>query len=477
MLTRLGYEVATSTAAATASTAASTLSPAELAAARRALTVAPVKLNQPFPKTFKVWRAVPGGVAVPRFWAAQTWPERVGAATRNDSPGLPAPRLAAFAASLRPELRQPEAAEAVLAALGGSSPGASGGGVLSLPTGFGKTTVALYVASRLAVKTLVLVHTEVLLKQWAQRVAQCLPQARVSLVRGATLDLEGDVVVAMIQTLTARAYAPQTFAACGLLVVDECHHVGAEVFSQAMFGLALPRVLGLSATPHRKDGLTRLVHWFLGDMAFAVQRTDQANVRVSFLDYVCPRYAQPPPVNRRGDLCFASTVRLLVEDEARTELVARCALRLAREGRHVLVLSQRRAHCAALAERLCALGADAAAFVGGAKEVPAARVLVATYSLASEGFDEPRLNALVLATPMSDVHQACGRVLRGGGAGTYPQIVDVRDRWGALLGMQAKRRAFYLRSGFSLCRDDLGKDREDLGEASRAPVECMLDDD
>jgi len=434
------------------------LSAAQRARALRELSVAPLSLQDPYPKKFKVFQQLGGaaggaaggpaaGLAVPRFWAeAAGWPA---AGSDARAPGEAAPALAAFRGELRPALRQPEAAAAALTALR-----AGGGAVLSLPTGYGKTTVALWLASRLRVKTLVLVHTSVLQEQWAQRVAQYLPGARVSYVRGGALDLSGDVVIAMIQTLVSRAYPPSTFDPCGLLLVDECHHVGAEVFSRAMFGLALPMVLGLSATPERKDGLSRLVHWFLGPLAFREQRTAQANVRVRFVTYACARYAQPPPVNRRGDLCYAGVMAQLTEDAERTALVVAEAAALARAGRQVLVLSHRRAHCEALAAGLVAAGVDAATFLGArgkaaAREVPAARVVVATFQLAAEGFDEPRLDALLLATPASDVHQASGRILRGGG-GADPLIVDVVDAWGVCFAQRAKRRGFYLKSGFTL---------------------------
>ena len=332
-----------------------------------------------------------------------------------------------------------------------------GGGVLSLPTGYGKTTVALHVASQLAVKTLVVVHMDFLTRQWAERVEQCLPGAKVSYVQGGSMDLSGDVVVAMIQTLVKREYPP-AFDDFGLLIVDECHIVGAEVFSSAMFGLAIPLTLGLSATPHRKDGLSRVIHWFLGPIAHRVERTGQADVAVRFVKYWHPRFAQPPPQNRRGELCFTSLVGCLARDDERTELVAGLAAQLARAGRHVLVLSQLRDHCKDIAARLVERGEDAATFLGGQKTVPENRVLVATYSLAATGLDVPRLDALVLATPKSDVHQASGRILRkasSGAAGAEgPVIVDLVDGWGVCYAQRAKRRAFYRRCGFAIADAD-----------------------
>jgi superfamily II DNA or RNA helicase len=261
----------------------------------------------------------------------------------------------------------------------------------------------------------------------------------------------------MIQTVLARRFPPAFWAPFGLLVADECHHVAAECFSGAMFGLGgLPRVLGLSATPRRRDGLTRVLTWFLGPVAFEAVREGGGNVEVRVVDYACERYRGPVPTNRRGDVCFTSIVSAIASDEDRTALVADRAAECAGAGREVLVLSHRRAHCEALWRALGARGVDAGLYLGGTREVPKTRVVVATFALTSEGFDEPRLNTLVLATPSSDVVQACGRVLRGGSGGSSahaPLIVDVFDRWGPCYAQAARRRGYYRGAGFRVAGD------------------------
>ena len=416
---------------------------AQVSRARKDLRVVPVLPGTPFPKAYKMYVVDDsGGLVVPLFWAAEA------GLVALAPPRLPprAPGLEDFTAELRDALHQPAATAAVQAALA-----ERGGGVLCLPTGFGKTTTALHVAHALGVKTAVLVHKGFLADQWAERVAQVLPRARVSRVQGPERDFSGDVVVVMIQTLVSRQYDLSN-EGIGLLVVDEVHHIAAEAFSHTMFLTAgIPRRLGLSATPVRKDGLTKVLHWFFGPTAFSVERTAQANVRVLLEKYDCPAYRLPPPVNRRGDVCYASLMSLLVADPARTDAVARRAADLARAGRQVLVLSHRRGHCADLAARVNDLTAPgtAATYLGGDGACPGAQVVCATYSLASEGFDCPRLDALVLATPASDVNQSCGRILRGNEAASKI-IVDVVDAFGIAYAQSAKRRAFYRKAGFDV---------------------------
>lgn len=410
--------------------------PDNLKRVRKDLVVAPLDLMNPFPKTFRVYLETPTSLVVPLHWARQHF-----GLEDVRPPPHPAAHLE-FVGALKPELHQPEAVAAVQ-----RSWQESGGAMLSLATGFGKTTCAIYLAVQQRVKTLVIVHKEFLARQWEDRIRAHVPAATVSRVQGNACDTSGDFVIAMLQTLVSRKYPASTFASCGLVVADEAHHISAPGFSQAMWALCAPRMLALTATPDRRDGLGRLVTWFMGPLAFRRERTNTQSTTVRAVNYKCAAYQEPPPVNRRGDVCFASVMTALVQDPRRTELVAQHAARLAGEGRHVLVLSHRRNHCLEVCALLRKDGVDCATYMGGDTQVPDARVIVATYALTSEGFDCPRLTALVLGTPASDVVQSCGRVMRGAAA-HEAIIVDIVDAWGVCYAQHAKRRAFYRKSGF-----------------------------
>lgn len=413
-------------------------SPDVMRKVRAELTVSPFSPQTPFPKNFKLYTETIDAVFVPPHWALKAFEH----APVDDARPRGHDVDIEFHGQLRPDLRQPEAVQQVLGAWT-----LHGGAMLCLPVGFGKTTCALFLACALRKKTLVVVHKAFLAQQWEERIRQSVPKATVSHVRGPDCDTSGDFVIAMMQTLISRTYPPAVFEACGLVIADEVHHIGAEVFSRAMMGLHAPRMLGLTATPERRDRLGKVVEWLVGPIAFQLKREHQTSTHVLVVPYSCPRYMNPPPVNSRGDACFTSIISHLVEDDERTELVAQHAERLARDGRDVLVLSHRRVHC----QRVCAMlrqhGVDCDTYLGGDKVVPRARVLVATYALTSEGFDCPRLNALVLATPASDVEQSSGRIMRGS-ATREAKIVDIVDQWGVCFAQHAKRRGFYRRSGF-----------------------------
>ena len=167
---------------------------------------------------------------------------------------------------------------------------------------------------------------------------------------------------------------------------------------------------------------------------------------------MCADFDGPPPVNRRGDVCFTTIITRLAANAHRTGVVAAEVRLLADDGRDVLVLTHRRQHARDLCAAVAALGVDCGTYLGGDKAPPDTRVIVATYALTSEGFDLPRLDALVLATPASDVEQSCGRVMRGS-ADKGAVIVDVVDQWGVCFAQHVKRRALYRRSGFTLADD------------------------
>lgn len=399
---------------------------------KKELTVTPLAFNDPFPKPFRVFTETPTKYVVPMHWA-----RRHGTLIDRRLPPSPAPLT--FRGALRDDLFQKEAARRVL-----ETWNEHGGAILCLPVGFGKTTVALYLASIVKKQTVVLVHKSFLKDQWVDRVHQCLPGARVTVIQGDNMDASGDVVVAMIQTVLSRK---PTLSNVGLTIIDESHHLAASHFSQCMWGLCSQYTLALTATPRRRDGLMRVVEWFCGPVAFHTTRKDQDSTVVFIKKYQCDAYRGPPPTNRRGDVCYASMISALTSNELRTQWIARLVTSLDPDDQ-VLVLTHRRAHAHNLSHAIRDEGVESVAtYLGGDKACPDTRVIVATYALTSEGFDVPRLNVLVLATPASDVEQSCGRVMRGS-AHVGATILDVLDDWGVCWAQHAKRRAFYKASGF-----------------------------
>ena len=316
-----------------------------------------------------------------------------------------------------------------------------GAAMCVLPTGSGKTVVALAVAARMAVRTLVVVHTTVLLRQWQTRAAEFL----CTLERGTA----EPIGIEMLQTLRARPKPAVTF---GLVIYDEAHHVCARAFSRVMLKLQPHFALGLSATATRADGMHLMLPLFFGS---SVTRAATAmSCAVQPLAVPCFGVVAHTTMNRSvGRACvnIARLVTDLSQCAARTAIVVRCAASLVSRGRRVLVVTQRRAHCTEIHAALLALGVDCAAMLGGSSAVPdACSAIVGTTGVVQEGFDVPWLDTLVFATPQVAVVQVVGRILRRANENS-PLVVDLVDTSIVPLVCQyRKRRLQYISGGHTV---------------------------
>ena len=405
---------------------------------KKELTVRPI-VNTEFglaPPSFKVFKETKQGrLCVPRFYGLEKFGE-----PRGDTRPDPAPGAIRFVGKLRDETHQNEAFTKAVS---------TGHGVISLPCGYGKTTVALAIAAHFKLRTMIIVHKEFLATQWRERIQQFCPGSTIGTVQQDRIETNCDFVVAMLQSLSLKEYTFEQFESVGTLIVDEAHHICARVFSQALFKVCPRHVFGLTATPERKDGLTKLLYWFLGPPLFSVERENQGQVHVHTLNYDCPAFHEGVPCNRLGKVSLVQMITDLVENPDRNEMLVRVIQGLST--RTVLVLSDRRAHC----EELHARFPDTSGlYMGGmkARDLEATskkKLIFGTFSQAHEGLDIPALDTVVLVTPKSDIKQSIGRIMRETGVKKNdPWIFDVCDNWSLLHAMYQKRKKVYKAGGF-----------------------------
>jgi len=332
-----------------------------------------------------------------------------------------------------------------------------GGGILSLPTGFGKTCVSLYILSKLKLKTLIIVHKEFLMNQWIERIKQFLPSATIGIIQQNKVDIIGkDIVIGMLQSLAMKEYESNMFETFGFTIIDETHHISSKVFSKALFNVCTKHMLGLSATPIRKDGLTKVLNWFIGDIFYSVQRENQTSVDVNIHRFKCKEYTKDPPLNKLGKISLATLINNLVVIEERNILICKLLNNCVTKGRKIILLSDRRNHCELLHEKIKEEMPDftSGLYMGGMKqdklnESEKCDIILATFSLAHEGLDIPSLDTLILATPKTDIVQSCGRILRETvGKKNNPLIIDIMDMYASLPAQANKRKKYYIESGF-----------------------------
>lgn len=315
-------------------------------------------------------------------------------------------------------------------------------GIISLQTGGGKTVCALFIASQLRVPTIILVNSTFLKDQWVSRIKQFLPKARVGIVQGTVCDVaDKDVVVCMLQSLALKDYPPTTFDSIGFVIVDECHHIASEAFSQAIPKVVSKYMLGLSATPERKDKLMYVINWFLGDIIYQSDTKDKIDkkVEVEIYDYESHNEKLDEVIYNSSDVMFTTLmINKLVEYEPRTKFIADIVQDVLNSAgttpRQLLVLTDRVEHCENLQKAInrpidsCILTSKVPVETRE-KWYKSKKILIATYQMCKEAFDVETLNTLILATPRPDIDQIVGRILRTDKTTrtVSPLIIDIVD--------------------------------------------------
>ena len=324
------------------------------------------------------------------------------------------------------------------------------GAVLNLYCGFGKTTCANMVSCRLGLKTLVLVHTSALAEQWKQRIEQFVDGCSVGLIRQKTFDVEGRThVVGLMQTISKRQYEKGSFDSFGLMIVDECHHVCAEQLSKCIAVSGTKFRLGLSATPHRKDGFHHYLWSSIGEIAVNLERSSKTQELLVQAVLVTTGPSKVHSTRRKFGKSVVNMSRMvsdLSEAQERSLLLATCIREKVQEGRYVIVLSDRRHHLLTLEALLGGFGLSCKFMVGGQKTRKSdggERVILATYAFTSEGVDIPSLDTAVFATPRSDVVQTTGRILRNFPGKKTPLVVDFVDSPFVFRNQFRKREVYY----------------------------------
>ena len=350
----------------------------------------------------------------------------------------------------------------------------TGGGILSLECGGGKTCCALYIWTQLRVKCLVIVHKDFLMKQWAERIKQ-FTNGTIGIIKQNKIEIENcDIVIGMLQSISMKDYSKNLFNSFGMVIVDEAHHISSQVFSQALPKISTKYMLGLTATPTRKDGLTKVFKWYLGDISYIRKREEDNNVIVNKYLFFDPdnKYCKEQK-NHFYKLNLSSMITNICNFKPRIDMIINITKQLLLEKRKILILSDRRKHLNDIMINLNENNIfNAGYYVGGMKEEELNKsekclIILATYSMASEGLDIPSLNTLILASPKSDIVQSVGRILRKKHNMIKPIIVDIVDQFSIFVKQSSKRHIYYEKCGYDIKQIDYY-----TGEIIKEKIEC-----
>ena len=339
-----------------------------------------------------------------------------------------------------------------------------GSGLLEIHTGAGKTVMGLWCLAALKKKTLIIVHKEFLLRQWIERIEQFLPKARVGKIQASIIDIEDkDIVIGMLQSLSMKDYDQKIFNEFGFTIVDECHHISAEVFSRVLFKVVTPYALGLSATMKRKDGLTKVLKMFLGEVVYKKERKGEDNVLVKAVNYYLDddEFLEIS-LNYRQQVNYTAMMKKICELNHRREFILKVIEDLVEKGEEdtqIMVLGHYKTILTYIYEAIKHRGIGTVGYyIGGMKEKDlkkseGKKIIIATYAMAEEGLDIKTLTTLVMATPKSDVTQAVGRILRKKRKESV--VVDIVDPHIIFQKQYMKRKRFYKKQNFQLKETDM----------------------
>ena len=412
-------------------------------------------------------------------------------------------------------------------------------GLICVPCGKGKTFMALNIASQIKKRFLIVVDKEFLMNQWKGEMAVVMPNLRVGILQAdkrqvgsevieeddpiipelkkiakenklkvngtkqelinrlkenniiyklPSIKIEYDCTICMIQTLCGQTFPENFFADYGLTIFDECHHLGAQHFCKSLFKVQTKKLLGLSATPVRADGLTKVFEMFLGKPLYweKIREADPSvvvkavNITCQDIDYM------RIPYDYKHDVIIARLLTYVVECKERNLEIARWVINMAQEsGRKILVLSARIAHLESIAA-LIPPEITRSYYIGGMKEevretgAKECTVLLASYSMASEAMNIKSLNTVIMASPRSNVEQSTGRILRTriSERTVQPIIIDIIDPHSPFQSQWKKRHVYYKKCTYSI---EFIQQGEDVGPKTNIVVAdengCLFSED
>lgn len=243
----------------------------------------------------------------------------------------------------------------------------------------------------------------------------------------------------------------------GGIVVSNCHHMGAEVFSRCMMKLMTTYTLGLSGTMQRKDGLSKVFKMFLGDIVHKEKAESEHCVLVKGIKYVVnDDEFNEVEYDYRGNPKFSTMISKLCNYNRRSEFIVEVVIKELQHnpGQQIMIL----AHNKTLLQYLFKAiehkkVATVGYYLGGMKEAElkaseSKKIIIATYAMASEGLDIKTLTTLIMATPKTDVCQSVGRILRA--KHTTPVVVDIIDAHDLFINQWQKRKAYYKKQNYKI---------------------------
>lgn len=332
------------------------------------------------------------------------------------------------------------------------------------------TVMGLNLIAAVGKKTAIVVGKEFLMNQWIKEAAIFLPTARIGKIQGQTIDIEDkDIVLIMLQSLCQKDYPSPTFASFGFTIIDECHHMSSEHFSKSLFKLVTKYTLGISATVERKDGTSNAFKMFLGDVIYSGNTNeDKSALTVYNIKYLShDEDFEEVIVDYKGEVAYSSMVTKLSQYNRRSEFILQVITDILAESQgvypcQIMVLSQNISllkyfHSAITHRNIAEVGY----YIGGMSEAKLSesetkQIVLASYSMASEGLNIRTLTTILYASPRTEIKQSSGRIRY---VNEHSAIYDIVDSHLVFQRQWNKRKKYYQSENFNMlmCTSDTYK--------------------
>lgn len=416
------------------------------------LTVTPKNFNSTEKTKFAIYSENNKRIYIPRYYGLQ----KFGIPLSNKlSKGEDCPNLI-FNGNLREQQKDP-----VNNFIEAANDPQKMGGIISVPCGFGKTIMAVYIACYFKKKTMFVSHKDFLNQQFLESVKQFVPNARIGKIKQSKVDVENkEFVIASLQSLAMREYDINIFKDFGLVIIDEVHHTGAEVFSKAFKYMNVPIILGLSATLNRKDGLRKVFENYIGKSVYKHVDTEKIEVNVemhkyfeSDIDY-CNNL-----LLWNGKPNLAGMINNICKYEKRSLFIYDLVINILKKenNRKILILSERRNQLKYFEKLFDKTDYSIGYYIGGLSQnvldiSSKKQIILATYQMAAEGMNIPTLNTVIFASPISDIQQAIGRILREKPSERKytPLCIDIWDQFSLFIVKGFTRIKYYKKNNYTI---------------------------
>lgn len=334
------------------------------------------------------------------------------------------------------------------------------GGIIELPTGWGKTFVALWLIFNIGLKTLIVSNRRNIMQHWQGEIEEFMPKIRIGQLGGGKHDIDNvDIVVASLQTIALTDIPLEIFEEFGITIYDEIQTVPCQQFSKSFKKIVTKYMFGMSGSPERKDGMHELSYYYLGPKICSHFKEVQQDSRVVVYQVILndipgsDLYSKIITQKKSDVPDCTGMITLMSRNDERSKAILEIVRKLYELDKKILILSDRVDQLLYVNGLLRTFpefeGEESIGLIVGSMTANALRdakrqdIIIGTYQNCDTGMNCKQLNTEVLLTPRRDVLQIVGRILRKNHGTISPVIIDIVDPYHIFYAQANARRKFY----------------------------------